>query len=169
MIEPIRRHVSVRCDPATAFRVFTHEMDTWWPLHIHSRAAQEREADGVKAERIVVEELAGGRIYEVMSDGLEADWGTILVWEPPERLVLAWQPNGRPPNPTELELRFAAEGEGTRVDLEHRGWEVSAPTVARLAKTTHTGGRTPSTVCSRRPRTTRLSTCRRRRRLRRAG
>ena len=35
MIEPIRRHVSVRCDPATAFRVFTHEMDTWWPLHIH--------------------------------------------------------------------------------------------------------------------------------------
>jgi len=127
MIEPIRRHVSVRCDPATAFRVFTHEMDTWWPLHIHSRAAQEREADGVKAERIVVEELAGGRIYEVMSDGLEADWGTILVWEPPERLVLAWQPNGRPPNPTELELRFAAEGEGTRVDLEHRGWERLGP------------------------------------------
>jgi uncharacterized protein YndB with AHSA1/START domain len=127
MIEPIRRHVSVRCDPATAFRVFTAEMDTWWPLHIHSRATQEREADGVKAERLVVEERVGGRIYEVMSDGLEADWGTILIWEPPERIVIAWQPNGGPPNPTELELRFAVEGEGTRVDLEHRGWERLGP------------------------------------------
>jgi len=123
MIDPIRRTVTVRCDPATAFRVFTHEMDTWWPLHIHSRASQEREADNVKAERIVVQERAGGRIYEVMSDGIEADWGTILVWEPPDRLVIAWQPNGRPPNPTELDLRFIADGGGTRVELEHRGWD----------------------------------------------
>ncbi len=124
-IEPIRRHVRVRCDPATAFRVFTAEMDTWWPLDIHSRA-QGREGV-VKAERIVVEEHAGGRVYEVMSDGVEADWGTILVWEPPERLVIAWQPNGGSPNPTELELRFVADGEGTRVDLEHRGWERLGP------------------------------------------
>lgn len=124
-IEPIRRHVTVRCDPATAFRVFTAEMDTWWPLHIHSRAAGMPGV--VKAERIVVEEQAGGRIYEVMSDGVEADWGTILIWEPPQRLVIAWQPNGGPQNPTELELRFAAEGEGTRVDLEHRGWERLGP------------------------------------------
>jgi uncharacterized protein YndB with AHSA1/START domain len=124
-IEPIRRQVTVRCDPATAFRVFTAEMDTWWPLHIHSRAAGMRGV--VKAERIVVEEHAGGRIYEVMSDGVEADWGTILIWEPPQRLVIAWQPNGGPHNPTELELRFAADGEGTRVDLEHRGWERLGP------------------------------------------
>ena len=25
--------------------------------------------------------------------------------------------------PTEVEVRFTAEGDGTRVDLEHRGWE----------------------------------------------
>ena len=124
-IEPIRRHVTVRCDPATAFRVFTTEMDTWWPLHIHSRAAGTPGV--VKAERIVVEEHAGGRIYEVMSDGVEADWGTILIWEPPQRLVIAWQPNGGPHNPTELELRFVADSEGTRVDLEHRGWERLGP------------------------------------------
>ena len=123
MIEPISRSVRVRCDPATAFRVFTTGMDTWWPLDIHSRAVQEREGESVKAERIVVEEREGGRIYEVMSDGVEAAWGTILVWEPPHRLVVAWQPNGRPPNPTELELRFTADGLGTTVELEHRGWE----------------------------------------------
>ena len=70
MIEPIRRSVRVRCDPATAFRVFTTGMDTWWPLDVHSRAVQEREGESVKAERIVVEEREGGRIYEVMSDGV---------------------------------------------------------------------------------------------------
>lgn len=123
MIEPIRRTVDVGCDPATAFRVFTTEMDTWWPLHIHSRAMQDREAESVKAERIVVEERPGGRIYEVMSDGAEADWGSILAWDPPARLVIAWQPNADPPNPTELELRFIGAGTGTRVELEHRGWE----------------------------------------------
>jgi uncharacterized protein YndB with AHSA1/START domain len=123
MIEPIRRSVTVRCNPTTAFRVFTAEMDTWWPLKIHSRALDDREGGSIKAERIVVEERTGGRIYEVMSDGVEADWGTILVWEPPSRLVIAWQPNDERPAPTELELRFLPTKDGTRVDLEHRGWE----------------------------------------------
>ena len=123
MTKPIRRTIEVACDTATAFRVFTAEMDTWWPLHIHARALQDRAGESVKAERIVVEERSGGRIYEVMSDGAEADWGSILTWEPPARLVIAWQPNADPPNPTELELRFIAAGTGTRVELEHRGWE----------------------------------------------
>jgi uncharacterized protein YndB with AHSA1/START domain len=123
MIEPVHRHIDVRCDPATAFRVFTAGMDTWWPTHIHSRALQDREGEHVKTERIVVEAREGGRIYEVMSDGTKADWGTILTWDPPARLVIAWQPVARPRNPTELELRFAPNGDGTRVELEHRGWE----------------------------------------------
>jgi uncharacterized protein YndB with AHSA1/START domain len=123
MIEPIRRSIVVRCDPATAFRVFTAEMDTWWPLHTHSRAQQDREGESIKAERIVVEERVGGRIYEVMSDGTEANWGSILTWNPPVTVVIAWQPNDDRPAATELELRFLPEGGATRVELEHRGWE----------------------------------------------
>jgi uncharacterized protein YndB with AHSA1/START domain len=122
MREPIRRSVRVRCDVGAAFRVFTEEMRSWWPLDVHSRAAHDR--DGVKAERVVVEPWVGGRIYEVMSDGSEGGWGTVLTWEPPHRLVIAWKPNDTPNPPTELELEFIEQDDGaTRVDLEHRGWE----------------------------------------------
>ncbi len=40
-IEPIRRSVTVDCSPEHAFRVFTKELDTWWPLHTHAIADQE--------------------------------------------------------------------------------------------------------------------------------
>jgi uncharacterized protein YndB with AHSA1/START domain len=77
----------------------------------------------VKAETIVFEEREGGRVIEVMSDGTEATWATILAWDPPRRLVLAWKPNLGDNPPTELEVTFTTDGDGTRVDLEHRGWE----------------------------------------------
>ena len=48
----------------------------------------------------------------------------MLGWEPPDRLVIAWKPNDGPNPPTELELEFIElDDGGTRVDLEHRGWE----------------------------------------------
>jgi uncharacterized protein YndB with AHSA1/START domain len=122
MTEPIRASLTVDCPQEHAFRVFTEQMDTWWPLDMHSLAVDDREGT-VKAEAVVVEGRAGGRIYEVMSDGAEGSWGTILTWEPPSRLVIAWKPNTRDTPPTELEIRFTARGERTRVDLEHRGWE----------------------------------------------
>ncbi|MCI4354980.1 MAG: SRPBCC domain-containing protein [Thermoplasmata archaeon] len=122
MIEPIRTSVSVRRPPADAFRVFTREMARWWPLETHSLAADSFEGR-VKAESIVFEERAGGRVYEVMSDGTEGTWATVLAWEPPSRLVLAWKPNLTDNPPTEVEIRFSPDGDGTRVELEHRGWE----------------------------------------------
>ena len=122
MIEPIHATVSVRRAPEDAFRIFTGEMGSWWPLQAFSMAEDTNEGQ-VKAESVVFEEREGGRVYEVMSDGTEGTWATILAWEPPRRLVLAWKPNLTDNPPTELEVTFAADGDGTRVDLEHRGWE----------------------------------------------
>ena len=37
-------------------------------------------------------------------------------------MVLEWKVNSAAP-PTEVEVRFSPDGDGTRVELEHRGWE----------------------------------------------
>jgi uncharacterized protein YndB with AHSA1/START domain len=116
-IEPVRVAVDVRRGLEEAFRVFTAEITTWWPVEGHSV-----EPDKVAA--VVLEDRVGGRLYERWHDGGEADWGRVLAWEPPTRLLLAWSPNPERPAPTEVEVRFlAVEAGRTRVELEHRGWE----------------------------------------------
>jgi uncharacterized protein YndB with AHSA1/START domain len=122
MIDPIHTSVTVGCPPEDAFRVFTREMGAWWPVQEHSMAVDEHEGR-VKVESVVVEEREGGRIYEVVSDGAEGTWATILAWDPPHRLILAWKPNLSDNPPTEVEVTFTPLDAGTRVDLEHRGWE----------------------------------------------
>jgi uncharacterized protein YndB with AHSA1/START domain len=121
-IEPVVRSVNVELPVEETFELFTAGMDRWWPLHIHSLAVDTFEGR-VTAERVVFEQHKGGRIYEVMSDGREGDWGSVLDWEPPTRVVFSWKPNLTDNPPTEIEVRFRAIGEGTEVELEHRGWE----------------------------------------------
>jgi len=45
----------------------------------------------------------------------------VLVFEPPHRFVLQWLVDPRCAG--EVEVRFQPDGEGTRVELQHRGWE----------------------------------------------
>ena len=77
----------------------------------------------MKAETVVFEEREGGRVYEVMSDGTEGTWATILAWDPPRRLRpgVETEPHGQPADRAGDHVH--ADGGGTRVDLEHRGWE----------------------------------------------
>ena len=49
--------------------------------------------------------------------------GWVTAWEPPARLVLKWHPGSTPAEAQEVELRFTETPGGTRVDLEHRGWD----------------------------------------------
>ena len=123
-VEPVRRSVIVRRPLAATFALFTDRLDTWWPLHTHSIAADT--FDGrVTVESIIFEKRPGGRVLERMSDGTEAPWGTIRVWEPPARFVMSWKPTLEEGPSTEVELRFTSVGAArTRIDLEHRGWEL---------------------------------------------
>ena len=90
-------------------------------------------------DRVVFEPRVGGRLYEVTSEGVEGSWAEVLVYEPPTRLVLAWKPNDRPEPPTEVEVRFEADGDATLVNLEHRGWEKLGGRAAE-AREGHDGG-----------------------------
>jgi uncharacterized protein YndB with AHSA1/START domain len=130
MIEPIHRRITVARSPAEAFRLFTADMGTWWPLDTHGRAG---EHDGATTQRLVFEERLDGRVYEVLSNGLEADWAVVTAWEPPHRLVLDWNPSPTTRPYTEVEVAFTATTDGTRVDLWHRHWQrLSGDEAARL-------------------------------------
>jgi uncharacterized protein YndB with AHSA1/START domain len=115
VIEVVRKTVTVDCAVEEAFRIFTADTLSWWPIESHSIH------EAVSA--IVFEPEVGGEIYEVSTSGERGHWATVLEWEPPSRLVLAWNVREAEASPTEVEVRFRAEGGRTRIELEHRGWE----------------------------------------------
>lgn len=116
-VAPVRKSVRVNASAARAFDTFTSGFDRWWPRGHH--------IGDVPVKEFVLEPREGGRWYERREDGSECQWGKVLAWEPPARLVLAWQLNAKfaydPELLTTVEVRFIAEStEVTRVELEHR-------------------------------------------------
>ena len=115
--EAIRKTVLVDFAPAEAFDLFTHRIASWWPVRTHSYGGDE-------VTNVVFEPQVGGRVYEVTGKG-EQDWGRVLELEPGRRFLLEWligEANG-----TEVEVTFEPEGPGSRVVLEHRGFDSSDP------------------------------------------
>ncbi|MGH3078946.1 MAG: SRPBCC domain-containing protein [Gaiellaceae bacterium] len=119
VIEVVRKVVTVDCAVEEAFRIFTADAMSWWPVDTHS-------IYGGDARQIVFEPGVGGDVYEISASDEKGHWATVSVWEPPTRLVLAWNVLERPGEQTEVEVRFSPDGAGTRVELEHRGWEAVA-------------------------------------------
>ena len=117
----------VKASPARAFEVFTQEVGLWWRpnglFQFTPRGA------GVLA----FEPGEGGRFTETLPSGQVFEIGRVRAWEPPSRLVFGWrQATFTPDQDTEVEVRFEAVGEETRVTVEHRGWDsVPAEHVAR--------------------------------------
>jgi uncharacterized protein YndB with AHSA1/START domain len=102
-----------------AFAFFTDSFGSWWPADYHIGEADMADA--------TLEPREGGRWYERGVDGSECDWGRVLTWEPPHRLVVTWQINGQwqfdpdPAHASEIEVNFIADGpDHTTVALEHR-------------------------------------------------
>ena len=117
---PVRKSVTVDVPVETAFEVFTSGFGRWWPASYSIGKSALSSA--------TIEPKAGGRWFEIGEDGTECDWGDVLVWEPPSRVVLAWRIRADwqydPLLLTEVEIKFSAVGENaTRVELEHRQLE----------------------------------------------
>jgi len=127
----VKKSISVRASQDVAFRVFTERMALWWPKEHHIGKAA--------LESIVLEPRVGGRWAERGADGSECDWGRVLAWEPPSRVVLAWQLDAEfqynPKFETEVEIRFVTEGAArTRVELEHKHLERFGAAEAAMIK-----------------------------------
>ena len=133
-VPPVRKSVIVRADTSHAFRVFTECFDSWWPRTHHIGKSP--------MTKTFIEGHAGGRCCSEQEDGTQCDWGTVTAWEPPHRLVLAWQIThewGYEPDlnqASEVEILFRAQPDGsTLIDLEHRRLERhgAGATALRLA------------------------------------
>jgi uncharacterized protein YndB with AHSA1/START domain len=117
----VRKEITVEASQARAFNVFAQELGAWWPLATHHIGS-------APAETAIIEPRAGGRWFERATDGTECDWGHVLIWDPPGRLVLSWEISADWKHDdsidTQVEVRFVALGPAlTRVELEHRRLE----------------------------------------------
>jgi uncharacterized protein YndB with AHSA1/START domain len=108
----------VPASPARTFDAFTSEIALWWQPDPLFRITPR--GDGV----LEFEPCAGGRLVSRFDDGEMFEIGRISVWEPGKRLVFGWrQASFSPEQSTEVEVRFEAVGDETRVSIEHRAWD----------------------------------------------
>ena len=114
-IEPIRIEFEVPCPVDHAWEVWTDRLGQWWPA--------DHTVTGEEGLGVVLERRVGGRIFERTRGGIEHDWGEVTLWEPPTRLGYLWHLRRDRADATEVEIRFLPRSGGTRVEIEHRGWE----------------------------------------------
>src|SRR5271169_1256243 len=116
----VRKSIVVNAPLAHVFAVFTERHDAWWPRAHHIGSREKFTA--------MLERRLGGRWFERGDDGSECNWGRVLAWDPPHRLLLSWEISADwkadPSIASEVEVKFIAEDSArTRVELEHRKLE----------------------------------------------
>ena len=125
----VRRSVVVEAPVERAFAFFTNDIGEWWDPDKH--LLEEPLAE------MIFQTHVGGHIIDRGVNGGENRWGTVLVFDPPTKVVfswdidLGWQIETNPARRSEVHVTFSAAGDGrTLVELEHRhldrhgdGWE----------------------------------------------
>jgi len=141
MLDPVRHAVTVPLPIERAFSVFTEGFDTWWP--------RTHKIGGADLAEAVLELRTGGRWYERDVDGSECEWGKVIAFEPPRRLVFSWQINTNwqyepdPAQASEVEVLFTEQGGDTRVELEHRHIERHGPGAEEMRQSFESPGGWP--------------------------
>jgi len=111
----IRKSIRVARAPEISFKVFCEEIGMWWPGGF-----------GGKDTRLAMETRVGGRFFEKRPDGTEYEIGRLTAYQPPQLVAFTWRAPSWENITTQVEIRFAADGNGTLIELEHRGWEQDA-------------------------------------------
>jgi hypothetical protein len=113
----ITKELTVEASQQTAFKVFTEQMDLWWPRTHHIGSTDMTE--------MVVELQVNGRWYSKHTEPTQPNIGYVMRYEPFDLFVLAWQINGDfkcdPALVTEVVVQFIPNGsQTTRVKFEHK-------------------------------------------------
>jgi uncharacterized protein YndB with AHSA1/START domain len=125
----LRLTIEVAVGIDRAFEVFTTEFDRIKP-RAHNLLGED-------IAETVLEPRAGGRLYDRGVNGATCDWGRVIDFDPPRRLLLGWnispywQIEADTERTSEVEVTFRPIDDGhTRVELEHRhldrhgeGWQ----------------------------------------------
>jgi uncharacterized protein YndB with AHSA1/START domain len=115
----VHKTVHVSRPPDVAFKIFVEELAQWWPSKTHSFLGAEENPTPM------IEPYVGGRVLERGAGGSEHVIGDVVAYEPGSLISYTWNHENNAGS-TLLEIRFTAEGSGTRVDLRHSGWEALA-------------------------------------------
>ena len=110
----IRKSIWVEGSQEISFRAFCEEIGQWWP--------KGPSFGGKDLKDMIIEGRVGGRIREIYADNSEYEIGRVTSYQPPAVVAFTW----RAPSwdkTTQVEVRFNPERNGTRIELEHSGWE----------------------------------------------
>ena len=109
----------VAATPQAAFTAFTRDIGIWWQSHPLFQLT--KRGDGT----LRFDPLGpDGRLVTRFDDGREWEIGPVRHWLPGERLAFGWRlPSFKGDQTTDVEVRFEAVGNETRVTVEHRGWD----------------------------------------------
>lgn len=108
----------VRVTPERAFEAFTSEIGQWWQPNGLFQFT--RRGPG----RLAFTPGPDGRLMETHADGEVFEVGRITVWDPPTELAFHWrQASFTPDQTTHVRVRFESVDLGTRVTVEHIGWD----------------------------------------------
>jgi uncharacterized protein YndB with AHSA1/START domain len=118
----VRHQIVVDAPVERAFSVFTKDFGQFKP--------PDHNLLSVDIAETVFELRVGGHVYDKGVDGSESHFARVLVYEPPNRVVISWDINAQwsietdHAKTSEVEVRFIAEApDRTRVELEHRNLE----------------------------------------------
>jgi uncharacterized protein YndB with AHSA1/START domain len=119
-IEPIIVSARLGVSREVAFDAFTTGFSAWWP--------RDYTFSGERLTRLELGREKGADCFEEGPDGFRADWGRIVLIEPPRRLVMTWRLVGSRLESdlakcSEVEVSFGGEGPQCLMRLFHRNFE----------------------------------------------
>jgi hypothetical protein len=122
----IEKSIVLGCSLQEAFRLFTAEINAWWP-------PDRRHSSHPHAVIALVED----RFWESDPDGGTVELGMVRAWEPPRRIVLDWYPGTDRQHPTsgtrsEQRRPLRPAGAALRRLLGHRARSTISSCCSRL-------------------------------------